>query len=105
MKWPSYILSVYMLLLAVFPCCAFDDCPDDKIKTEQATNHENGDEDCGTCSPFFNCEGCASVTTIVEPIYFNIISLPVKQVYTDFLSPSIPDVHYDFWQPPKLAFC
>ena len=105
MKWVSYILSVYMLVLAVFPCCAFDDCPDDKIKTEQATNHENGDEDCGTCSPFFNCEGCASGTTIVEPIYFNIISLPVKQVYTGFLSPSISDVHYEFWQPPKLAFC
>jgi hypothetical protein len=105
MKWPSYILSVYMLLLAVLPCCAFDDCPEDKIQKEQAANHENGDEDCGTCSPFFNCEGCASATATIDHVYYNIISLPVKQVYTGFLSPYIRDIHYDFWQPPKLVLC
>lgn len=91
-----------MLLLAVFPCCTFDDCPEDKIQTEQTAGHKNGDADCGTCSPFFNCEGCASVTTTVEPIYFAIHALPVLQVYTGFLSPFVDDVHYDFWQPPKL---
>jgi hypothetical protein len=94
-----------MLLLAVFPCCAFDDCPEEKMQTEQSAGHESGDEDCGTCSPFFNCEGCASVSTTFELVYFNIISLPVKQVYTGFLSPTIHDFHYDFWQPPKSAFC
>jgi hypothetical protein len=94
-----------MLLLAVFPCCAFDDCPEDKIQTEQTGKHESGDEDCGTCSPFFSCEGCASVTTTSDPVYFNLTSLPIPQVYTGFLSPFVADVHYDFWQPPKLAFC
>lgn len=101
----TYILSLYMLLLAVFPCCAFDECPDHKIQAGQAASHENGDEDCGTCSPFFNCEGCASVLTAAELVYFNIISLPVKQVYTGFLSPYIPNISYDFWQPPKLGLC
>jgi hypothetical protein len=90
-----------MLLLAVFPCCAFDDCPEDKMQKEQGGNHENGDEDCGTCSPFFNCEGCASATATVEPIHFNIISLPVKQVYAGFLSSYSYDIQYDFWQPPR----
>ena len=104
MKGFSYILSIYMLLLAVFPCCAFDDCPEDKIQTEQPANHESNDEDCGTCSPFFNCEGCVSVSATVEAVYFNMVSLPVKQEYAGFLSPFIPDVHYDFWQPPKLVF-
>jgi len=103
MKWLSYILSFYLLLLAVFPCCVFDDCPDDKIQTEQAANHENGDEDCGNCSPFFSCAGCASASVTVEPIYFCVILFPVKQLYNGFISPSITNVHYDFWQPPKLG--
>jgi hypothetical protein len=104
MKAFGYIVSIYILLLAVLPCCAFDDCPEDKMQTEQLADHENGDEDCGTCSPFFNCEGCASVTTTEDPLHFNIIVLPAKQVYAGFLSPAIPAVQYDFWQPPRLAF-
>jgi len=55
MKFAGYILALYLILLAAIPCCSFDDCPDDK--TEQTANHENGDQDCGSCSPFFNCEG------------------------------------------------
>ena len=92
-----------MLLLAVFPCCAFDDCPEDKIQIEQSADHGSGDEDCGTCSPFFNCEGCASATTTIEAVHYNIISFPSKQEYAGFLFPLIPDVHYDFWQPPQLG--
>ena len=103
MKGLSYILSFYLLLLSVFPCCMTDGCPDDKIQKEQAANHDNGDEDCGNCSPFFNCAGCTSVMATVEQVYSNNISLTLKLVYARFLSPCIPNVHYDFWQPPKLA--
>ncbi len=90
-----------MILLAVFPCCLVDDCPDDKV--EQVANHQSGDEDCGNCSPFFSCEGCVFASSVTEPFYYNVISLSVKPVYTEFISPSIPDIHYDFWQPPKLG--
>ncbi|HZI53939.1 MAG TPA: DUF6660 family protein [Chitinophagaceae bacterium] len=103
MKLVGYIFSAYMLLLAIFPCCMVDDCPDDKILSEQTSNHQNGDEDCGSCSPFFNCEGCASVSATIEPVFFNIIYFPVKTVYTGFIYPFIPDIQYDFWQPPKLG--
>ena len=96
-------MSVYMLLLAVFPCCLVDDCPDDKIQAEKTADHQNGDKDCGSCSPFFSCEGCASVSATIEPLCFSIVSLPVKPVYAGFLSPFISDVHYDFWQPPRLG--
>lgn len=103
MKLAGYILSIYMLLLATFPCCLVDDCPEDKLRTEKSADHQNGDKDCGNCSPFFSCEGCASVSATIEPFYFSIVSLPVKQVYTGFLSPFVSDVHYDFWQPPKIG--
>ncbi len=103
LKLFGYILSFYLVILSVIPCCAFDDCPDDKTGTAQTGNHENGDDDCGTCSPFFNCEGCASVTISVDATYCTVVQIPVKKEYTDFISPLIPDVHYDFWQPPKLV--
>jgi hypothetical protein len=97
----AYILSVYLVLLTAIPCCAFDQCPDDKQMTEQ---HTAGDEDdCGSCSPFFNCEGCATPMTYVQPVFANADIVVIKRVYTDFIQPSIPDAHYDFWQPPRQA--
>ena len=99
----GYILSAYLLLLSVFPCCLVDDCRDIKNVSQQASNHQNGDEDCGNCSPFFSCEGCAHVSATIEPISFSIISLPTKSVYKGFICPFIPEIQYDFWQPPKLG--
>jgi hypothetical protein len=90
-----------MLLLAVFPCCLVDDCPDDK--TEQTASHQNGDEDCGNCSPFFSCEGCAFVSAAAEPAQYVLQPLPIVNIYTGFLLPIFSDIHYDFWQPPKLG--
>lgn len=101
MKIPAYLLCLYMLLLAVFPCCLVDDCPDDKV--EQSASHQAGDEDCGNCSPFFSCEGCAFASAAAEPVHFNMAVLPLKQVYTGFTLPFIADMHYDFWQPPRLG--
>lgn len=101
MKLCGYILAFYILLLAAVPCCAFDDCPDDKM--EQTTDHENGDDDCGTCSPFFSCEGCAAATIAYEMLQFELNPLSQKTVYTSYLQSTLPRVDYDFWQPPKLG--
>jgi hypothetical protein len=103
MKLIGYILAVYLLLLAVVPCCAFDECPDDKATTEQTEDHKTGDKDCGTCSPFFNCEGCASVTVHFNTVSFTFITPEVKRVYTEYIPSLMPDAHYDFWQPPRLG--
>ncbi|MET0392100.1 MAG: DUF6660 family protein [Chitinophagaceae bacterium] len=103
MKWLKYILVFYLVLLSVIPCCAFDGCPDDKAAVEQAERHESGDKDCGSCSPFFNCEGCASVTIDADIIVYNVPAPGIKRVYTHFLLPFIPELHYSFWQPPRLG--
>ncbi|MEI9945625.1 MAG: DUF6660 family protein [Chitinophagaceae bacterium] len=103
MKVISFILSLYFAMLLTVPCCAFDNCPDDKT-TEQTTDHQPGDKDnCGTCSPFFNCESCASVTINSNTISFTVIIPGIKQVYPRYISPSVSNAHYDFWQPPRIA--
>ena len=101
MKFAGYILAFYLILLAAIPCCTFDDCPDDK--TGQTANHESGDEDCGACSPFFNCEGCATASDHTIIASFTLTPLSTPKSYTEFNQPFVADVHYDFWQPPKIS--
>lgn len=101
MKLLSYILAVYLILLAAIPCCAFDNCPDDK--TTQAVNHEKGDTDCGNCSPFFSCEGCATATISAEPLQIDFFSMPLVPVYSNHIQQQLSEVDYDFWQPPKIG--
>ena len=101
MKVIAFILSAYLLLLLAVPCCSFDNCPQDK--TEQEAEHNTGDGDCGSCSPFFSCTGCAGATLSFANTNDEIISsMPVQQ-YSGYILSVIPTVHYDFWQPPKLG--
>jgi sulfatase maturation enzyme AslB (radical SAM superfamily) len=85
----------------VVPCCVFDDCPDDK--TAQTEKHESGDEDCGTCSPFFNCNGCAVATIAYHPVFSLPKIAPQKITYSTFIYTLYPDPSVEFWQPPKIG--
>lgn len=107
MKIVGIFLACYLILLSAIPCCAVDYCTDDKTDlaggTEQADNHPEEDGDCDNCSPFFNCEGCATATIAVEPASLEIIPIISSSVYTGFIQLALPGVEYDFWQPPKLG--
>ena len=107
MKICGYILAFYLILLSAVPCCAFDVCPEDKMdlsaEAEQSANHETGDEDCGSCSPFFSCGGCATATVDFQQANLDLASLQDSPVYTFYLQTSLPWVDYDFWQPPRLS--
>ena len=101
MKVLAFILSAYLLFLFAVPCCSFDNCPEDKI--EQTADHESGDGDCGRCSPFFTCTECAGFTASVENSNLDVSPSVFNRHYTGYILSFIPDVHYDFWQPPKLG--
>jgi hypothetical protein len=101
MKVLAFILSAYLLFLLTVPCCSFDNCPDEKITQE--ADHEKGDGDCGSCSPFFACTGCSGFTVLLESNHIEIVSMVSVHEYTGYILSFIPDVHYDFWQPPKVA--
>ena len=101
MKVFAFILSAYLLFLFAIPCCTFDNCPEDKIAQE--ANHEKGDGDCGSCSPFFTCTGCSGFTVTAEVINSELISFFSNNQYPGYIVSSIPEVNYDFWQPPKLV--
>lgn len=101
MKVIAFILSAYLLFLFAVPCCTFDNCPEEQ--TAQEANHEQEDDDCGNCSPFFTCTGCSGFTVSFEITHLDIVPAFSPNQYAGYILSSIPDVHYDFWQPPKLA--
>ena len=101
MKVFAFIFAAYLLFLFAIPCCTFDNCPEDK--TSQEANHEKGDGDCGSCSPFFSCEGCAAASIVYEPFHFEMIPFQSKPVFPVYLQFSLPQADIDFWQPPKLS--
>ena len=101
MKFLGYILAFYIILLSAVPCCSFDNCSEDKI--EQSSNHEQGDDDCGNCSPFFTCEGCGGFVFTAEPFNFQSTSSFQGKVFTGYVESIVPDIHYEFWQPPRIA--
>ena len=107
MRIAAAILSVYLMFLTVLPCCAFDNCPEERQATEvsaQADDHQGGDKDgCGTCSPFFNCHHCSGFNFSVKTIAFSTKTVDVP---TDkpviFENRFIPSTYVgNIWQPPK----
>ncbi|MEO5564604.1 MAG: DUF6660 family protein [Chitinophagaceae bacterium] len=101
MKVCSYILMIYLVFLSVVPCCAFDDCDDTIAATEQKGKEK---DDCGGCSPVFNCEKCAAITIHVETASLAVIEIPVNPTYAEFIPSHIAPVYYDVWQPPRLGY-
>lgn len=83
------------------PCCAVDNCPEKR--TEQASEHEKGDADCGNCSPFFSCEGCAIASISYPSVQLEIVCIKEPAVHAVYIQTALPDINYDFWQPPKLS--
>ena len=101
MKVIAFILSAYLLFLFAIPCCTFDNCPEEQTAMEANQEKEGGD--CGNCSPFFTCTGCSGFTVSFEITHLEIVSAFSTNHYAGYILSSIPDVHYDFWQPPKVA--
>jgi len=101
MKLIASILSLYLVFLQAIPCCSFDNCPEDKM--EQTADHESGDGDCGNCSPFFTCTGCSGATLSIVNSNFEFFPLIANPKFNGYILSCIPDVHYEFWQPPKIA--
>lgn len=101
MKPIAFILSAYLLFLFAVPCCSFDNCSEEKIA--QSQEHKNGDGDCGTCSPFFTCNGCSGFTITSSEINSELIPFVLNNQYDNYIVSPIIETDHDFWQPPKLG--
>ena len=83
-------------MLTAWPCCIEENTDD----TELAYPIE--DDDCKTCSPFFNCEGCSSIAEwqiIITPTHFNCST----HNYASYLQKFVAQVDSEIWLPPKVV--
>lgn len=60
-------------------------------------------KDCGACSPFFNCEKCASATIKVHDVQFEYVKSVILSIYSEFIPSRLKAVYYEFWQPPRYC--
>jgi hypothetical protein len=107
MRLMTAILSFYLMLLTVLPCCAFDNCPEDREQSEtacQTNTHQGGDKDgCGSCSPFFNCHHCAGFNFSAKTVAFQTQTIetpPAKPVAAED-NFHLSSYQGTIWQPPR----
>lgn len=121
MKFIAYILSLYILFLAMAPgvkamyaglskqeqkvdCC--NKCS--SHKEDGSSQKEKGSSDKNTspdnCNPLEACNGCIGYTVNVSPVSISILPVfyadkPLGTVQNKLSS----DFSSDFWQPPRLS--
>jgi len=103
-KKVAFILSVFTLLLVIFPCCLADNCFGEDDITERTNHKETGTApNCELCSPFFSCHNCPGFTYTLSSPKLILIFFPNTERYLayfqDFVSTFAPSI----WQPPKIA--
>ena len=101
MKVSACILAIYIILLSGVPCCSFDNCAE--VKTAQAGQHDQNDNDCGDCSPLFTCAGCSAFAFTVDPLEIQVSPLNTLKIFTGYIEQDVPEMNYDFWQPPRIG--
>lgn len=104
MKYLSYILITWILLLSTAPCCLQDKCLFHDLNNEKETSCHHNDSDSCTecCSPFLHCNTCTGCP--VPNLFYLpfVITNPIDDASTFYYD---EDLTYQFsssiWQPPK----
>jgi hypothetical protein len=91
-RFLAVLFSIYILVLAGFPCVAKDDCNRNKPTTEQTKN---------CCSPFFSCNTCAGFTLNKTNVELAIPAIPRNKEKSLYKFSVHSEFCYAIWQPPK----
>jgi len=105
---------MWVLTLSVQPACAafslFESQPavtTDACCSEEAPAQQQAPDspkDCHGCNPFHSCSCC--VAAIVLPVSFKmqpLPALPYAAAHGSYHTPRLPQVAFDFWQPPRIS--
>jgi len=108
MKYLSLILSMYVLLLSVMPCCFEDKCLSVYIPTvESGVDTHNNCDDCSDngyncCSPFLHCDTCSGFPEAHHYSPISVVIGLVSDCKSDYIERNdLPDFKSLIWQPPQ----
>lgn len=106
MKYLSYILALWVLLLSTAPCFLKDECLFKCVNEIQGETCPNDDgcacTDC-CCSPFLHCNICTGCPA-PQPFHSLFdVSIQLNDNPLSFYKEKlIPQFSSSIWQPPKL---
>lgn len=106
MKWFSYILSVYLLVLSCLPCADQEPVHSLQAQTQvSADAHRHSPihlED--SCTPLCICTCCSGFTLQTNNFtHFQHIQLTGRPEFRVYTPENWLDLSYSIWQPPKLS--
>ncbi|MVT40380.1 hypothetical protein GO495_07285 [Chitinophaga oryziterrae] len=92
----TLILSIYVLLMAVIPCCAFDKCTADQEMG--AGGHK---EPQGSCSPFYSCHSCSVPVILEKPLQMAAVESTNEPHYAAYQPATLQSFSFSCWNPPR----
>jgi len=99
------ILSLYVIVLSVKPCCADDNCRVRSASQKQLSkNAASKEKECPGCSPFFTCGSCVGFV-VSKPVTLGLplaVETGVKY-FADYRQPFIKKITFSIWLPPKIS--
>jgi len=99
LKFIAFILSAYVILCSVIPCCIIDDC---NMELQTKTSKTDSHDDCkGNCSPFFACGNCAGFSIDQQEFQTTTVNIIGKKSYPEIYSAFFSNYTSSVWQPPK----
>jgi hypothetical protein len=102
-KFLTYILSVYLLLLSVFPCADENSCTDKDETAASVSFSNNEHEEEESCTPFCSCSCCGLQFSKT----CNCIKLkspePTAVHYAEEIQQQLSEIYFPIWQPPQLS--
>jgi hypothetical protein len=97
------LFSVYVMLLAVKPCCINDKCLQ-QGRAESAQTGNTKEKECKGCSPFFSCGTCTGFIVSKHIVYTaNTFADVAVRAYAVYQQPYVQEISSAIWQPPKIG--
>ncbi|RCH54985.1 hypothetical protein DJ568_10960 [Mucilaginibacter hurinus] len=96
------ILSFYVILLSVKPCCTNDSC-NQQTTVKEYPQKNAVDDDCSSCSPFYRCGNCAGFIALMQETQNLLIAESAHFTGTIYKQTYLQQVPLAIWQPPRLS--
>lgn len=104
MRYFTFTLSLYILVLSLVPCGDINDCNNPENIITVNFDHNGHKHESESCSPFCICSCCGtSILNLIEFIEYRQITQGYSQKISTFIPTFIPAVYLKIWQPPKIS--
>jgi hypothetical protein len=104
MKYFAFILSMFFMSLALFPCQDNEDMALSVIHVSIQKSHSGDNHaDQESCPPFCSCSCCSTARQLTSMITMTVFSQTVTHLYPDYAISAIQEQAIKIWQPPQIA--